>query len=96
MDIQGNCRDLVELLSWNLPGESKEHLSQDILCLGRDSNPVPASAASITTGYRLEDRVLGVRVPVGTRFSPFHSVQSGSGAHPASYRMGTGGKPAKA
>jgi hypothetical protein len=34
----------------------------------------------------------GVRFPAGTRdFSLLHSVQTGSGAHPASYIMGTGG-----
>jgi hypothetical protein len=32
-----------------------------------------------------------VRFPVGARyFSLLHSVQTGSGAHPASYPMGTG------
>jgi hypothetical protein len=34
----------------------------------------------------------GVRFPTGERdFSLLHSVQTGSGAHPASYPMGTGG-----
>jgi hypothetical protein len=34
----------------------------------------------------------GVRVPAGAgRFSLQHHVQTGSGAHPASYPMGTGG-----
>jgi hypothetical protein len=33
----------------------------------------------------------GDRIPVGTRFSA--SVQTGSGAHPASYTMGTGSLP---
>jgi hypothetical protein len=32
----------------------------------------------------------GVRVPVGAmNFSPHHRVQTGSGVHQASYRMGT-------
>jgi hypothetical protein len=39
----------------------------------------------------LDGRGVGVRVPVEARFSPLHSVQTGSGAHPASYLMGTGG-----
>jgi hypothetical protein len=30
-------------------------------------------------------------VPVAQDFSPLHVVQTGSGAHPASYPMGTGG-----
>jgi hypothetical protein len=54
------------------------------------------SAAGITTGYRLEGRVVGVRFPVGARFSPLHSIQNGSGAHPASYPVDTGGKAAGA
>jgi hypothetical protein len=33
---------------------------------------------------------LGFRVPVGSRFSLLHVVQTGSGTHPASYPMGTG------
>jgi hypothetical protein len=39
---------------------------------------------------------LGVRGfdsrPGARNFSPFQCVQTGSGAHPASYPMGTGGK----
>jgi hypothetical protein len=35
----------------------------------------------------------GVRVPVGSKtFSLLHIVQTGSGVHPTSYTMGTGGK----
>jgi hypothetical protein len=49
------------------------------------------SAVAITTGYGLDDRGAGVRVPVGQEFSLLHVVQTGSGAHPASYPMGTGG-----
>jgi hypothetical protein len=41
------------------------------------------SAVRIATGYGLEDREVGVRVPVGSRIF--------SGAHPAFYPMGTGG-----
>jgi hypothetical protein len=37
------------------------------------------------------DWMIGVRVPVGTaHFSLLHPVQTGAGAHPASYPMGTG------
>jgi hypothetical protein len=43
------------------------------------------------TGYRLDDRMIGVRFPVGPgNFSLRHRVQTGSGVHPASYPMGTG------
>jgi hypothetical protein len=47
---------------------------------------------SIATGYGLDDRMIGVRFPVGAgNFSLRLHVQTGSGAHPASYPMGTGG-----
>jgi hypothetical protein len=40
-------------------------------------------------GYGLDDR--GMRVPFRERhFSLLHSVHSGSGAHPASYKMSNG------
>jgi hypothetical protein len=35
--------------------------------------------------YGLDDREVGVRVPVGTKILFFHVVQTGSEAHPASY-----------
>jgi hypothetical protein len=38
-------------------------------------------AVDIATGYGLDDREVGVRVPIGT----------GSGVHPTSYPMSTGG-----
>jgi len=35
---------------------------------------------------------LGIQIPVGAgNFSPYHRVQTGSGAHPASYTIGTRG-----
>jgi hypothetical protein len=49
------------------------------------------SAVGIVTAYGLDDRGVGVRVPVGSGFSLLHIVQTGSGAHAASYPMGTGG-----
>jgi hypothetical protein len=43
-------------------------------------------------GYGLDDRGSRVRFPAGTgNFSLNHRVHIGSGAHPASYRMGTRG-----
>jgi hypothetical protein len=50
------------------------------------------SSGSIVSDYGLDDRTIGVRSP--TRAEDFSSnpcVQTGSGAHPASYPMGTGG-----
>jgi hypothetical protein len=42
--------------------------------------------------YGLDDRAIEVRSPTGADFSSSSCVQTGSGAHPASYPMGTGGK----
>jgi hypothetical protein len=42
--------------------------------------------------YGLDDRAIGVRSPAGAKgFSSNLCVQIGSGAHPASCTMGTGG-----
>jgi hypothetical protein len=42
--------------------------------------------------YGLDDVAIGVRFPVGAKdFSCSLCVQTGSGAHPASCTMGTGG-----
>jgi hypothetical protein len=42
--------------------------------------------------YGLDDRAIGVRSPAGAKdFSSILFVQTGSGAHPASCTMGTGG-----
>jgi hypothetical protein len=50
------------------------------------------SSVGIGLGYRLDDRGSRVRFPAGTgNFSLNHRVQTGSGAHPASYPMGTVG-----
>jgi hypothetical protein len=60
------------------------------------------SSVGIALGYGLDDRGSRVRFPAGTgNFSLHHRVQTGSGAHPASYSMGTkdsfpGGKAAGA
>jgi hypothetical protein len=55
-------------------------------------------AVGIATGYGLDDRGVGARVPIGSRqeFSLLCGVQTGSAVHPASYPMGTGGKAAGA
>jgi hypothetical protein len=60
------------------------------------------SPVGIALGYGLDDRGSRVRFPTGAgNFSLHHRVQNGSGAHPASYPMGTrncfpGGKAAGA
>jgi len=43
------------------------------------------------TGYGLDDRMIGFRFPAGAgNFSLPYRIQTGSGAYPASYPMGTG------
>jgi hypothetical protein len=44
-----------------------------------------------TTFYGLDDRGPGVRFPAGAGNFSLHRVQTGSGAHPASYPMGNRG-----
>jgi hypothetical protein len=49
------------------------------------------SSGSVVSDYGLDDRAIGVRSPTGAKyFSSILCVQTGSGAHPASYTMGTG------
>jgi hypothetical protein len=44
---------------------------------------------SVTCRHGVNDRMIDVRKPAGAgNFSLRHSVQTGSGAHPASYPMG--------
>jgi hypothetical protein len=48
-------------------------------------------AQAVVSDYGLDDRAIGVRSPAGAEdFSSSLCVQTGSGAHPASYTMGTG------
>jgi hypothetical protein len=50
------------------------------------------SSVGVALGYRVDDRGSRVRFPAGARnFSLHYCVQNGSGAHPASYPMGTRG-----
>jgi hypothetical protein len=50
------------------------------------------SSVSKATGYGLDDRMIGGSIPGGAgNFSLHHHVQTGSGAHLASYSTGTGG-----
>jgi hypothetical protein len=60
------------------------------------------SSVGIALGYGLDDRGPWIRFPAEAgNFSLHHRVQNGSGAHSASYSMGTsgsflGGKAARA
>jgi hypothetical protein len=55
-----------------------------VLSISHKATLIPVSAVGMATGYGLDGRVVGVRVPP-------HVVQTGSGAHSASYPMGTEG-----
>jgi hypothetical protein len=56
------------------------------------TNRSQVSSVSIVSDYGLDDRAIGVRSPAGAEdFSSSLCVQTGSGAHPASCTMGTGG-----
>jgi hypothetical protein len=73
------------------------HLRTATICIkSRDSS------VGIALGYGLDDRGSRVRLPAGAgNFSLHHRFQNSSGAHPASYPMGTrspfpGGKVAGA
>jgi hypothetical protein len=51
------------------------------------------SSGSIVSDYGLDDRAIGVRSSAGAEdFSSSLCIQTGSGTHPASCKMGTGGK----
>jgi hypothetical protein len=55
-------------------------------------NTSRGSSGSIVYDYGLDDQAIGVRSPaVAKDFSSTLCVQTGSGAHPASCTMGTGG-----
>jgi hypothetical protein len=52
----------------------------------------PGISVSIVSAYRLDDRATDVRSPAETKqFSSNLCIQTGSGPHPASCTMGTGG-----
>jgi hypothetical protein len=56
------------------------------------SMDISDSSVGLALGYGLDDRCSKVRFPVGAgNFSLHHRVQNGSGAHPASYSMGSRG-----
>jgi hypothetical protein len=60
----------------------RKHLSQGIWSPGRYlSKEPPNSVVGIVTDYGLDDRGVGVRVPVKSRILSSHVVQTDSGAH---------------
>jgi hypothetical protein len=69
------------------------HLSLQFIFLYKlYSSRSRVSSGSIVSDYGLDDRAIGVLSPEGAKdFSSSLCVQTGSGAHPASCTMGTGG-----
>jgi hypothetical protein len=58
----------------------------------KKSNASRVSSGSIVSDYGLDDRAIGVLSPAeAEEFSSSLCVQTGSGAHPASCTLGTGG-----
>jgi hypothetical protein len=51
---------------------------------------IRVSAVFIKIDYGLDDRGVGVRVPVGSKIFSSSAVQIGSEVHPVSYLWGTG------
>jgi hypothetical protein len=61
-------------------------------CFGMSECVSRCSSGSIVSDYVLDNRAIGVRSQAGAEdFSSILCVQTGSGAHPASCTMGTGG-----
>jgi hypothetical protein len=54
------------------------------------------SSVSIATDYRLDNHMVEVRIPVGSRILSSPRRPHRPWAHPTSYLMGTGGKAAGA
>jgi hypothetical protein len=86
-----------EVLSiWDvIPSHGKTELREDIVHdkeMSHKDEISLFSAVTIATDYGPDDRMIGVRIPEGAgNFSLRHRVQTGSGAYPTSYPMGTGG-----
>jgi hypothetical protein len=69
-----------------------ENIEEGLYTLGTGSWDVPGSSGSIVSGYGLDDQAIEVRSPAGAKDFPSNlCLQTGSGAHPASCTMGTGG-----
>jgi hypothetical protein len=82
-------------VSWSLVNEkwnAEMHENVQFLCRPITLYVSRVSSGSVVSEYGLDDRAIGVRSPAGAKdFSSVLSVQTGSGAHPASCTMGTGG-----
>jgi hypothetical protein len=62
-----------------------------VFSLPEHENESRDSSVGIATGYGVTTKGSEFEFPWGQEFSLLHVVQTGSGVHPASYPMGTGG-----
>jgi hypothetical protein len=87
--------ETVGILHWREPSCVEMFTKKRWLISARDFNKgtshTSSARFSIALGCELDDRGSRVWLPEGAgNFSLNHRVQNGSGAHPASYPMGTG------
>jgi hypothetical protein len=85
--LAGCFRGFTQFIQTYVGMELRNKLAYDSIQIGSRG-----SSVSIVSGYGLDDRAIEVRSPAETKdFSHNLCVQTGSGAHPASCTMGTGG-----
>jgi hypothetical protein len=88
MPRSGMSRSYISALPWRVAGL----LCFFLYCCHIDELRSRGSSGSIVSDYGLDDRAIGVRFPAGAKdFSSNLCVQTGSGAHPVSCPVGTGG-----
>jgi hypothetical protein len=84
----------VTNVATNCAPKTQTSVRQPILINGRYkcASISRVNSGSIVSDYGLDDQAIGVRSPAGAKdFSCNLCVQTGTGAHPASYPMGTVG-----
>jgi hypothetical protein len=89
--INWMCLDDGPRLQYLTDSLNKANYGSRIFMFLRHKYKSRDSVVGIATGYGLDDRRVGVGVPVGSRIFTSPTVQTGSGVHPTSYTMGTGG-----
>jgi hypothetical protein len=83
---------LQHFLKWKQMQSSNIDKDYRVIELHIRKSNEPGSSVGIVSGYGLDDRTIKVRSPVEAKdFSCSLCVQTGSGAHPVSCTMGTGG-----
>jgi hypothetical protein len=92
VSLVSQCPDDAHGQYPELPGSYLGRVNEVLMICFVSLSECRGSSVSIVSDYGLDDRAIGVRSPVGEKdFSSILCVQTGSGAHPASCTMGTGG-----